>query len=190
MKNQTGSVRLIVIIVLVLIALGGAGFYIWQNVTKDKSAETNTSTKTEVPTIAEENNNAKPFTTQATISGDVRYPIEWISTADRKNGVVYPADLKVCAVDVSTKSDVSCDNGFSSNKETYLIAVPAGTYLIKATTGGVSAYYDLYVKDNPNGDPVESCAADTSKPIEVTVKDGDILTKIDAADFWVGHLGC
>ncbi|MFZ1301450.1 MAG: hypothetical protein WAQ27_02635 [Candidatus Microsaccharimonas sp.] len=186
-KYSPGSAHVIIITILTVAILAVLGFVFWQNFANSKSpadSSTSVTTPADVDTPADQIKD----TENGSIAGNVRYPIEWISAADRNKGKEFPDDLKVCAVDPTTKAEIVCDQGFSSEKTAYKLEIATGSYLVRATTGTTNAYYDLYVSENPA--EFDPCAASTSEPIIVTVTTAMPVTNIHAGDFWVGHLGC
>jgi len=195
-KHSHGNATVFIIFGLVIAIIVVLGFLFWKNITGSTTQQAATSDSNASKTVEPISSTTSAATgidtiKNGSISGNVTYPIEWISSTNRDQGKIYPDDLKVCALDSTTKNSIVCDSGFSKTKQTYTFAITPGSYVIQATTGSTVAYYDLYVKDNPNNqNSFSACAAETSRPIVVTVTSGQVVEKIHAADFWAGHLGC
>ena len=188
-RRQHGSAHIVIIVIAVFVLLGALAFVFWRQFdAKDTSSVQATHESEVIENETAERNPDVEIALVGTITGTVRYPIEWRDMADRNRGAVFPEDLKVCAVDSNTQEEVVCETGFSSEKETYRLDVTPGDYLITAKTGDTVAYYDLYVGNSAQ--PIDACSEEASKPIVLTVEAGKTLENIDAADFWVGHLGC
>jgi len=143
--------------------------------------------------VAAENNAPASFTGKmGTISGSVSYPSD-----------VIPDGLAVCAENISTKEQV-CTGGFNMLEETgdgfikherftygigYQLAVPAGTYLVFAQVPGFGedfrAYYSefvLFCMDEFVPDDLVNC--DDHSPIELEIKNGDVVEHVDPGDWY------
>jgi len=194
MKRTSGNAVAIVIPVVVIVIIGVLLAVFWNRIydTSQKNSVGSSSPDQQVAPQKEQQADDLPLKAEkGSISGNIRYPIEFLSNQDRDKGMTFPADMRICAIDSVTNDEEACTDTLTGLEESYSLKVSPGTYLIRATTGHDVAYYDPYVSANDSGYwPMDGCSVDASTPIELNVSPGEDLTQIDAADFWVGHLGC
>lgn len=188
-KLQTGSVHLVVAIVLVMALMGALGFIFWQNFMKLEPIVTK---NTETMKPAAENIETVDDATIGVIEGSLTYPSEGI-----------PDSLVIHATDIDTGKEYSVNYSdiAAESAGEYSLEVPAGSYYVYGTVplsqfsnikDGQSvtqyrAYYDLYVKCKTSATTAaasEACSSyDKSKAV-VTVVDGKTTSGITVGDWW------
>ena len=151
---------MIVISIVIVVLVCVLGFVLWQNFLT-KNNEKNDSNKQEV----------EKTVNKGSISGKVVYPSE-----------AYPSDLKVCALNSTTKESVACDDGFSQSKTSYSVDVDPGKYVVVASTANdYKGYHDNYMK---SGMKADLCKDENIAPLILDIAEGERLMGIDAGNFY------
>lgn len=198
MNRQTGSAHIIIVIVLVVALIGTLGFIFWQNVI-NKSAQIAKDTNTTNSITNTVNGNTAPVETSTPATGNTAQQTQ-PATGTISGYAVYPSDgypseFKVCALNPSTKTEISCTSSLiavaGSVKKTYQLSVAAGDYLVIAKTSVMSGYYDGYMQNNNyDRSGFDLCDARYHTPITVSVAAGASVTGIDAGNFWYTPENC
>lgn len=74
-QSQSGSIHLIIVIVLVVTLIGALGFIFWQNFMQPKTSDTNSSTTASTATVSDIT--YKKYTTTGKYSVSFNYPSAW-----------------------------------------------------------------------------------------------------------------
>lgn len=135
---------------------------------EDRSAE-----KPGLPSDASESDRAAPGTSPGTVTGAITYPSDYI-----------PADLRVCAADVTSRR-TRCGN--ERTDDSYRLVLPPGRYTVWAETKEAPGVHAFYSQAVPCG--LYADCKDHS-PIEIEVKPGATLAGVDPGDWYAAqHTG-
>jgi hypothetical protein len=169
LKNQKGFTAFEgVLIALLLIAIGGVGYFAYQarHTAQDNSVNVTHKSATPAPKQA-----SLPQTGK--ITGNVSYPSEGL-----------PGDEQVCAV-ATTGGNPICAKVGGKSSTAYELSVPVGKYYVYSTAeeemSGYKAYYNQYSKCGNSADCPSSGHA---QYIEGDVKAGSTVSGADPGDWY------
>jgi nitrogen fixation-related uncharacterized protein len=172
MISQKGSAHAIIIVVLAIALVGALGYIFWQNFMNKQSTDDSNTAQTSI--VGKADDKKSEVAQKGTITGKAIYPAGG-----------YPADYRVCALDVADRKEVVCDKEMTVNE--YSIEIDAGNYYVVAKGATMEGYYDGFMKSEMTGN---LCDVKNNEPLVVSVAAGATVAKIDAGNFYYMPQNC